>query len=203
MESPASKNNNSVVSFVYDTLQKNLQKFPNTKTIVLMSDATGGQNRNATVTKCCTWFAKTHDMERIHLYPIRGHSFSQCDHNYGLVRSKIKKREVIGSASPWLEPIVTCRENPSRFELTMDRALVKDWETALSNFFLPVPKSSLRKFTIVKFVMMKYTKSGIVLCSESYIPLYTPFTFLATLNLETLMNVNLRPSPFPLSVLVK
>lgn len=110
-----------------------------------MSDATGGQNRNATVTKFCTWFAKTHDMETIHLYPICGHSFSQCDRKFGLVRSKIKKREVIGSVSPWLEAIVTCRENPSRLELTVNRALVKDWETALSNFFLPVPKSSQKK----------------------------------------------------------
>lgn len=133
----------------------------------------------------------------IHLYPIRGHSFSQCDRNFGLVRSKIKRREVIGSTSLWLEAIVTCRENPSRFELTMDRALVKDWKTALSNFFLPVPKSSLRKFKIMKFLMMKYTKSGSVLCSESYIPLYTPFIFLATFNLETLMNVNLMTVSFP------
>lgn len=197
METQASKNSNSVVSFVYDTLKKNLQKFPNTKTIVLMSDATGGQNRNATVTKFCTWFAKTHEIEVVHLYPVRGHSFSQCDRNFGLVRSKIKKREVIGSASPWLEAIVTCRENPSRFEMTMDRALVKDWETALSNFFLPAPKSTLRKFTIMKFVMMKYTKSGSVLCSENYFPMYTPFTYLATFNLETLKNVNLTTVPFP------
>lgn len=49
----------------------------------------------------------------------------------------------------------------------------------------------------MKFVMMKYTQSGSVLCSESYVPLYTPFTFLATFNLETLMNVNLMTVSFP------
>uniref|UniRef100_A0A1B6HVM1 Uncharacterized protein n=2 Tax=Homalodisca liturata TaxID=320908 RepID=A0A1B6HVM1_9HEMI len=81
--------------------------------------------------------------------------------------------------------------------MAMDRALIKDWEAALSNFFLPVPKSNSRKFTIMKFVMMKYTKSGSVLCSENYLPIYTPFTYLATLNIEILKNVNLSTVSFP------
>ncbi|KAG8282559.1 hypothetical protein J6590_033263 [Homalodisca vitripennis] len=60
------------------------------------------------------------------------------------IRSKIKKREVIGNATPWLEAIVSCRERPSRFVMAMDRALIKDWEAALSNFFLPPVKDNLQ-----------------------------------------------------------
>lgn len=78
METHASKNGNSIVLFINDCLVKILKKpkFSNVTTLVLLSDATGGQNRNTTVTKFCAWFARLRNVEVIHLYPVRGHSFS-------------------------------------------------------------------------------------------------------------------------------
>lgn len=186
METHSSKNGNSVVSFLYDCLKKNLQKFPNIKVIVLLSDATGGQNRNTTMTKFCNWFAKVHKVEIIALYPVRGHSFSQCDRNFGLVRNKVKGLERIGSAKPWLEAIVTCRQTPSPFELIMDKVLVKDWETALTPLFSATPTSTVAKYTIMKYVLMKYTSNESLLCSNTYIPTYTPFSYLSKAGSEGL-----------------
>lgn len=197
METHAGKNGNSVVSFVNDCLMNILKKpkFSNITTIVLLSDATSGQNRNTTITKFCAWFARLHNVEVIHLYPVRGHSFSQCDRNFGLVRNKIKNREVIGSALPWLNAIVTCRENPSPFEMIMDKGLIKDWDTALAPFFLKEPKSPNKKYTIMKYVIMKYTTAGNLLCSETYNPFYSPFKYLSVMNRDTLRNINLKPQP--------
>lgn len=121
MEAQANKNSNSVVSFLHDRLGKCLKKFPNIKTVVLMSDSAGGQNRNATVLKYCSWFSKTNNLLMLQLFPVRGHSFSQCDRNFGIVRNFIKKKEVIGSAKPWLEAIALSRTNPSNFEVLTDR----------------------------------------------------------------------------------
>lgn len=197
MENHAGKNGNSVVSFLYDCLKKLLNKpnFSNIKTVVLMSDATGGQNRNTTVTKFCVWFAKVHNLEVVHLYPVRGHSFSQCDRNFGLVRNKVKNKEVIGSARPWLEAIVTSRANPSPFDMIMDKSLIKDWESALAPFFLKEPLSKNKKYTIMKYMMMKYTSSGSLLCSENFVPMYSPFKYLSTMNTDLLRSITLQPVP--------
>lgn len=49
LEGQAKKGSDSVVSFLYDCLSKTKDKYPNIKKIVLLSDAAGGQNKNATV----------------------------------------------------------------------------------------------------------------------------------------------------------
>lgn len=95
------------VVFINDCLVKTLRK-PKFATLVLLSDATGSQTRNITVTKVCARFARLHNVEVIHLYPVRGQSFSLCDRNFGLVRNDVKNRKRIGSALPWLDAIVTC-----------------------------------------------------------------------------------------------
>ncbi|KAG8269459.1 hypothetical protein J6590_107125, partial [Homalodisca vitripennis] len=129
------------------------------------------------------------------LYPVRGHSFSQCDRNFGLVRNKVKGMERIGSAKHWLEAIIICRQTPSPFELIMDKDLVKDWETALTPLFSATPTSRLAKYTIMKYVLMKYTSTGSLLSSNTYIPTYTPFSYLSKVGSEGL-HIDPQPTPF-------
>ncbi|KAJ8891122.1 hypothetical protein PR048_010636 [Dryococelus australis] len=102
MDTQGAKNANSVASFLYDCLQKLLLKFGNVKTVVLLSDAAGGQNRNATMVKFCARFSYDFGVEIFHLFPVCRHTFTQCDQNFGLVRSKIKKKGKTGTAKPWL-----------------------------------------------------------------------------------------------------
>lgn len=68
---------------------------PDTTKIILLSDAAGGQNKNATILKFCTWFAKTYNVQVCQLFPPRGHSFGQCDRNFGIMKSGIKNKAII------------------------------------------------------------------------------------------------------------
>lgn len=54
--------------------------------------------------------------------------------------------------------MVLCRQNPSPFNVVMDRSLIKEWKNALPRLFLPRSKSSKNVFQIQKYVMMKYKK---------------------------------------------
>lgn len=198
MESQASKNSNSVASFLYDCLKKYMENLSQVKTLVLLSDSAGGQNRNSTIIKFCSWFSRVFDVEIVQLFPVRGHSFTQCDRNFGLVRSHIKKREVIGTAKPWLVAMVHARHNPSPFHVIMDRNLIKEWDESLKPLFINIQKSAKTlKFTIMKYVMIKYKTDGSILCSNSFIPTYTPFKFLKTLDKTTLKQLQPNSVPFP------
>lgn len=198
MESQASKNSNSVASFLYDCLKKYVENLSQIKTVVLLSDSAGGQNRNSTMIKFCSWFSKVFDVEILQLFPVRGHSFTQCDRNFGLVRSRIKKREVIGTAKPWLEAMVHARQNPSPFQVIMDRNLIKKWDESLEPLFIDIQKSAkILNFTIMKYVMIKYKTDGSILCSNSFIPTYTPFKFLKNLDKTTLKELQPNSVPFP------
>lgn len=75
MESEGKKNANSIVSFIFDCLEKKFKLFPNVKNVVFLSDAARGQNRNLTVNKFCSWFAKTRDVDIIQVFPVSGHFF--------------------------------------------------------------------------------------------------------------------------------
>lgn len=198
METQSAKNSNSVASFLYDCLLKNMKKFPQVKNIVLLSDSAGGQNRNLTMTKFFNWFSKVYNVEMIQLFPVRGHSFTQCDRNFGLVRKYVKKKEIMGTAKPWMEAIVEARKIPSPFQLIMDRELIHDWEKALKPFFINIKKSvKKQQFTIMKYVMLKYKTNGSVLASNNFIPIFKPFKLLTTTDKDVLNGVNLETVPYP------
>lgn len=83
-----------------------------------MSDAAGGQNKNATMLKFCSFIlAKTNSVEVIQLFPVRSYSFGQCDRNFGLIKSNLKRREEVEVLQPYLDNILICRKNPSPFVL--------------------------------------------------------------------------------------
>ena len=71
-----------------------------------------------------------------HIYPVRGHSYSQCDRNFGLIRASLKKKENITTAKPYLEAISTCRAKPFPFEVSFDASAIKQWSTLLDQGFL-------------------------------------------------------------------
>ncbi|KAG8256078.1 hypothetical protein J6590_077099 [Homalodisca vitripennis] len=129
---------------------------------------------------------------------VRGHSFTQCDRNFSLVRAKIKQQEVIGRAKPWLQAIVEARQNPSPFQVIVDRDLIKQWDECLSPYFDDISKSAKKlQFTIIKYVMIKYKTCGSVLCFSSFLPNYKPFKFLLNTEKAVLMHLKPKMVPFP------
>lgn len=177
-ECDGAKNSNSVISFLYDCLKKQLQKFPNISKVVLLSDATWGQNRNFLMKRFNAWFARVHEKNVMQGFPVRGYSFSQCDRNFGLNRKSIKNVEVIGNPKTYLTAMVVCRQNPSPFEALMDSELLHNWEPFLENFFLRKPFSKNKiPFTLMKYVIIKTLKNGALLCSKTYIQQYKLFSY--------------------------
>ncbi|KAJ4451884.1 hypothetical protein ANN_03362 [Periplaneta americana] len=90
METQAKKDPNSVASFVHNCLLKKLHDQSQIKNIVLFSDFCGGQNKNMDIVLFCMWFPKVFHVDIRHIFPVRGHSFSQCDRNFGLIESKTR-----------------------------------------------------------------------------------------------------------------
>ncbi|CAH1109344.1 unnamed protein product [Psylliodes chrysocephalus] len=85
---------------------KTLPKYRNCLQFFLLSDNCGGQNKNKTMTQFCCWFARTHNVTVTQLFPIRGHSFSVCYRNFGLIRTVLKKKkhlQLSHISAPWLK----------------------------------------------------------------------------------------------------
>lgn len=198
LESKCKKGANTVASFVFDCVNKKIQDFPNTKKVILLSDAAGGQNKNQTLLRFCTWLAKTFNVEVLHLFPVRGHSFGQCDRNFGIIRNSMKKLETVEVPDTYLERIESSRQNPSPFLLVNDQSIVFDWDKALVPYFEKKPKSKNNIFKIQKYCILKYKPCGMLLVSSSYHMILNPFKYAknipAELTLEPAPKGSLKPS---------
>lgn len=132
----------------------------------------GGQNHNSTLLKFCTWLSKVYAVEFIQLFPVQGHFFTQCDRNFGLVRSKVKKQEVIGRANPQLDAMVHSKIlSPFVFSCSYGSGTRQRLgRSPCSLSFLDMKISiTKQKFTIMKYVMIEYKNNGRVLFSENYL----------------------------------
>lgn len=98
LEGSVKKGGNTVCNCLLDTIGKELALDCISK-IYLFSDACGGQNRNYNDLVFLSLLAKHFQMEIYHLYPVRGHSYCQCDRNFDLYGKQKKKKKLILSAS--------------------------------------------------------------------------------------------------------
>lgn len=79
----------------------------------------------------------------------------------------------------------------------MDRNLIKSWDISLKPFFLDIPKVAKKlKFTIMKYVMMRYKSDGSMMCSKTFVPTYSPFKLMKNVNKATLAQVQPTTVPF-------
>ncbi|KAJ4444733.1 hypothetical protein ANN_06530 [Periplaneta americana] len=149
MEAQAKKDPNSVASFIHNCLLKKLHDQSQVKNIVLFSGSCGGQNENMVIVFFCMWFAKVFHVDIRHIFPVHGHSFSQCDRNFGLIKRKTRNLETVTTAKPYLE--------------------------ALTSFFLKYSVTKGSVFRIQKYVQLKCKSNGSVLCSPDCTEIFTSF----------------------------
>lgn len=166
METEGRKNANSVCSLVHHCIKQKMSA--GVKKIVLLSDGTGGQNKNIFVVKFCAYIAVEFNVIVEHLFPVRGHSFSQCDRNFGVIRKSLKKYETIGTAKLYLEAIVTCRSTPEPFQLVHDSSILCQWDEALMPLFQPKPRSNRGPWKIQQSRRFVYRPDGLLLVSSSF-----------------------------------
>lgn len=81
------KGANSVCNFVEYVIKKELEENYFNK-IDLYSDAAGSQNRNYLALRFFSLLSEKYQIEIQHLFPVRGHSYCQCDRNFGLYGKK-------------------------------------------------------------------------------------------------------------------
>ena len=76
------------------------------------------------------------DLEIQHLYPVRGHSYCQCDRNFGLYGKMKKITGVIESDSEYNEIIRNARKNPKPFNVVeSEKYVVKNFEDKIKNSY--------------------------------------------------------------------
>lgn len=155
LEHTAKKRPNTVASFLFNFMNSKVSENTNLKKIILLSDAAGGQNKNITMLKFCSWLTKSLKIPITHMFPVRGHSFGQCDRNSGLMKTHIKKKSVIETDDIYFEAIRNCRENPSPFELVNDKSLLLNWDKAFTPYFYKTPKKNGSIFGIQKYCIIK------------------------------------------------
>ena len=51
-------------------------------------------------------------VEIVHLYPVRGDSYCQCDRNFGMYGKKKKMKELIETEEEYIEMIKSARLDP-------------------------------------------------------------------------------------------
>lgn len=67
IESLCKKGENTVVSFIFDYIQKKNVDFLNVKKLIFMSDSAGGQNKNQTFLRFCSYLSKSLNVEIMHI----------------------------------------------------------------------------------------------------------------------------------------
>lgn len=83
---------------------------PDIKVLHVFSDACGGQNRNHTLVAFFLALVAVGRFNKIYQYfPFRGHSFLQCDRNFGVAKRKIRKLDRIYTPEQYINLIKTSK----------------------------------------------------------------------------------------------
>lgn len=174
-ETASKKNPDSVVSCLYQFIMGKMKDNTYSE-IVFLSDNAGGQNKNITMVRFCTFLANLLKIQITHLFPIRGHSYGQNDRNFGVYAKKLKNIETIFTGEDYISVI----EKFFSVVQCDSTSMLKQWGDFLKPFTLPKPTARGYTFTIQSYVRLKYNQQGTVMASSSYSGNYIPFKFLKT-----------------------
>lgn len=142
------KGSNLVCNYLLNAISEEL-KLDHYGKIYLFSDACGGQNRNYNVLTFLSLLSNHFQVEVHHVYPIRGHSYCQCDRNFGVYGQKKKRIEKFETADEYIEMIKTSRDPPFII-VNQDEIEIKDFESML-NATIPNELQISKLFKIVYF----------------------------------------------------
>lgn len=99
------KDSNTISSAVYHRL--NNTKLDGIKTVRLISDGCGGQNKNKNmITMCCKWLLEHLTVKSVELvFPVTGHSYLPADRVFGNTEKSFRKLDTIISPNQYIEII--------------------------------------------------------------------------------------------------
>lgn len=118
------------------------------KKLSFFPDVTGGQNKK----RFCIWLEKMYKVTVTYIFPVRGHSFGQCNHNFGIMKNQIRKKQ--RSLKIWNcnWKILCCAViHFHHLSFKHNRELIYNWITALDpNLPCPVGKKETFKIQPVR-----------------------------------------------------
>lgn len=168
LENEGSKNADSVCSFINNFIEAKVSENKKLKEIIMFSDLAGGQNKNLQVVKYCTWLAEKLKIRITHIFPPCGHSYCQCDRNFGLYGSILKKKKIVSNPEEYLEIMRSARKSSSPFIAELSSNLLQSWNVALGEKFGKTPTLKRNKFTIQKYVKLHYSPHNEVSAYTGY-----------------------------------
>lgn len=116
-EGEAYKGPNEVCTFLLTYFQQCVPS--EVKELRLFSDNCPGQNKNNTVVRFCQALVDTGRFEVVeHYFPIRGHSFLDCDRDFGLIKRTLRKIDRIYTLREYLKLIIQS-SNKNKFKVQL------------------------------------------------------------------------------------
>ena len=143
---------------------------PNVKELHVFSDACGGQNRNNALVRFLLALASTGRFQKIDQYfPVRGHSFSQCDRNFGTAKRKIRRKDRIYMPDEYNDMVRTAKNTGfSVIDILPEKIL--DFKYWWPKYFKKSTKSvnKTETFSVSKYRHLQYSCStpGYVIACE-------------------------------------
>lgn len=135
-ETIGGKGSNEVVSFLHHFIFVQLDA--KVKTLYIFCDSCGGQNKNFTVFRYLHYVVNvTKRLDKIEVtFPIRGHSYMECDRDMGVINQKIRA-EV---PEDWYREFRSCRVKPNPFNvIEVDQSLIRNWSQMLDSMYVKKP----------------------------------------------------------------
>lgn len=122
------------------------------KHLIIFCDSCGGQNKNYTILRFLYYLVHTAKrFEKVTVnYPIRGHSYLECDKNFALLDQKFP------AAVPgdWVTALTSARKSPEPFQVThCAQEVFWDFTSFLSGQFkpkCPIPVQKVKVFKVEK-----------------------------------------------------
>jgi hypothetical protein len=151
------KGPNSVCSFLYLVIKKLInENSMKIKSIIIFSDACPGQNRNYTILKFLVWVSMCFKIKIIQIFPVRGHSYCECDRNFANFSKFIKKIEKIESPEVYINFL-------KESDFDVNKGVSYNFENFLKPYFKP-----LKKLLISKASKIEYLCDGSIKIHETY-----------------------------------
>lgn len=160
-EHTSGKTSDTVASFLHDFLKLYLPS-SKVKKIILLSDSSGAQNKNQHIVKFCSWLSKLYKVQIEHIFPVRGHSYNQCDRNFGLYGAWKKKTENIETPLDYVKMMKSCRQNPQPFLVIDGTDLIKDSSSAFNEHAFQKPYKPSQNFLIQSYDKLEYNPDGYI-----------------------------------------
>lgn len=134
-ETAAKKGSDEVASILFHYILNELN--PEVQELVIFCDSCCGQNKNYTLFRMLHYIV--HKVGRLQcvkmVFPIRGHSYMECDRNMGLINSKA----FVELPSGWDDHIRNARVKPSPFKVISceDQTIFRSWSHHLKDYYIP------------------------------------------------------------------